>query len=79
MIMALLNLDWSFAYLFAQSSYSTDSVVGRVFILIFDFAVYIFTSNCWYAIFKKLGEPNAWFAWVPILSNWKMLKAGDQD
>ena len=25
-----------------------------------------------------MGEQNAWFAWVPILNNWIMYKAGDQ-
>ena len=29
-------------------------------------------------MFQKLNQPNAWFGWVPILSSWAILKAGDQ-
>ena len=76
--MALLNLDWSFAYLFAQSSYSSGSGVGAVLELFFWLAVYIFCSYCFYTMLKKLNYANSWFAWVPILQNWAIFEAGDQ-
>uniref|UniRef100_UPI00117780B6 DUF5684 domain-containing protein n=1 Tax=Calothrix rhizosoleniae TaxID=888997 RepID=UPI00117780B6 len=46
--------------------------------LVISLAIYVFTSYCLYNIFQKLGEPNAWFAWVPLLQNWLTYKAGDQ-
>ena len=76
--MTLLNLDWSFAYLLAQSSYSSVSDAEIILISILALAVYIFSSYCWHAILINLGEPNAWFAWVPILSSWAIYKAGNQ-
>ncbi len=41
-------------------------------------ACYLFGSYCFYKIYQKLGEPNAWFAWIPILNVWIMYKAGGQ-
>lgn len=66
----------SFMYLLAQSSRSggTGGFIG----FIIGIAAYIFASYCFYNIYQKLGESNAWFAWVPILNNWIMYKAGDQ-
>ncbi len=75
--MSLINLDWGFTYLIAQSSSSSSGVEG-LFNLIIWLTIYVFTSYCFYAIYQKLGEANAWFAWVPILQHWAMLKAGDQ-
>lgn len=74
--MSLINLDWGFTYLIAQSSSSSSGVEG-LFNLIIWLTIYVFTSYCFYAIYQKLGEANAWFAWVPILQHWAMLKAGD--
>lgn len=70
--MTLLNLDWSFAYLFAQISFSSNSE------LFFWLAAYIFSSYCFYMMLKKLNYENAWFAWVPLLDMWIIFKAGDQ-
>jgi hypothetical protein len=49
-----------------------------LFFLLFALFGYLFSSYCFYTIYEKLGEQNAWFAWVPILNNWIMYKAGDQ-
>ncbi|AKG24246.1 DUF5684 domain-containing protein [Calothrix sp. 336/3] len=78
--MLLENIDWSFIYFLAQSSSSSDtaSAGSGIVGLIFGIGAYLFSSYCFYNIYQKLGEPNAWFAWVPILNNWIMLKAGDQ-
>ncbi|MCV3212472.1 DUF5684 domain-containing protein [Plectonema radiosum NIES-515] len=76
--MVFLTSDWSSVYLLAQSNQSSDSAGGSFFSFIFGLAAYIFGSYCFYKIYQKLGEPNAWFAWVPILNNWIMYKAGDQ-
>ncbi|MGF1676013.1 MAG: DUF5684 domain-containing protein [Rivularia sp. (in: cyanobacteria)] len=78
MIMALLNLDLSFTYLFAQSSYSSDSGAVRVLELILSLAEYVFSSYCFYTMLEKLDYRNAWFAWVPFLNVWAILEAGDR-
>ncbi|NDJ23187.1 hypothetical protein GS682_16405 [Nostoc sp. B(2019)] len=75
--MLLLTYDWSLMYFLAQSDQSSGSAGGFLG-LIFGIVGYVFGSYCFYKIYQKLGEPNAWFAWVPILNNWIMLKAGDQ-
>ncbi|WP_427160718.1 DUF5684 domain-containing protein [Aliinostoc sp. HNIBRCY26] len=76
--MFLLTQDWSFIYFLAQSDSSSGSAVGSLIYLVVWLFVYLFTSYCFYSIYQKLGESNAWFAWVPILNYWVMLKAGDQ-
>lgn len=76
--MSLINLDWSFVYLIAQSNSGSGEAVGELFGLIIRLGIYLFTSYCFYAIYQKLGEPNAWFAWVPLLQFWVMYKAGNQ-
>lgn len=77
--MQLQILDLSSVSLLAQSSSGSDASAGGGLIgFIFGLAAYIFGCYCFYNIYKKLGEPNAWFAWVPILNNWIMYKAGDQ-
>jgi Family of unknown function (DUF5684) len=83
MPMLLLNHSLNVAYFLAQSGQDASadaaaSGVGGLFGLIFGLAAYVFCSYCFYKIYQKLGEPNAWFAWVPILNNWIMLKAGGQ-
>ena len=74
--MSLLTNDWSFVYLIAQSS--SSSSIGDLIGLIIGIAIYAFVSYCFQKIYQKLGEPNAWFAWIPILNNWIMYKAGAQ-
>lgn len=75
-IMPLLNISWSFTHLLAQTN--SGSGGAAVLNLIIGLAAYAFSSYCLYVMFQKLNQPNAWFAWVPILSSWAMLKAGDQ-
>ena len=74
--MLLLNYDWHLIYFLAQSSSSSDSS-GIVFLL-FSLFSYFFGCYCFYRIYEKLGQENAWFTWIPILNNWIMYKAGDQ-
>ena len=77
--MLLQIFNFSSICLLAQSSSSSDSAAGSSVIgMIFGIAAYLFSSYCFYHIYQKLGEPNAWFAWVPLLNNWIMYKAGDQ-
>ena len=76
-MMSLLNIDLSFTYLLAQSS-SGSGGAGGGFSLILWLATYLFSSYFFYVMFQKLSYSNAWFAWVPILSNWAILKAGNQ-
>ncbi|MBE9051616.1 hypothetical protein IQ243_14520 [Nostocales cyanobacterium LEGE 11386] len=76
--MLLPTYDWNLTYFIAQSSQSSGDAVGGFVGLIFGVVGYFFGSYCFYRIYQKLGEANAWFAWVPILNTWIMLKAGDQ-
>ena len=76
--MLLLTDGWNFVYFLAQSNQSSSSTAESLISFIVGIAAYIFSSYCFYKIYQRLGEPNAWFAWVPILNNWIMYKAGDQ-
>lgn len=78
--MLLQIFDFSSISLLAQSSSSSDGAAagGSIIGMLIGIAGYLFGSYCFYNIYHKLGEPNAWFAWVPILNNWIMYKAGDQ-
>jgi hypothetical protein len=61
-----------------QYDYSTTSDLSAgggigialfiVFYFAFIFGFYIYFSAALQAIAKKLGSPNSWWAWVPILS-----------
>jgi hypothetical protein len=74
--MLFQTYNLSFIYLIAQANRSGGA--GGFLGFIIGIAAYIFASYCFYKIYQKLGEPNAWFAWIPILNNWIMYKAGDQ-
>jgi hypothetical protein len=76
--MLLLQYNWHITSLLAQSSSSSDGAGENIVFLLFTLFSYLFGSYCFYTIYEKLGEQNAWFAWVPILNNWIMYKAGDQ-
>lgn len=76
--MNLATYDWSYIHFLAQYNSSPGSSGNGLPVLLIYFAIYLFTSFCFYRIYQKLGEANAWFAWIPILQNWIMLKAGDQ-
>lgn len=74
--MLFQTYNLSLIYLIAQANRSGGA--GGFLGFIIGIAAYIFASYCLYKIYQKLGEPNAWFAWIPILNNWIMYKAGDQ-
>ncbi len=76
--MFLQSCSWSLVDFLALSNQSSGSAVGGPISYIIGIATYLFCSYCFYNIYQKLGEPNAWFAWVPILNNWIMYKAGEQ-
>jgi hypothetical protein len=86
-IMLLLNQGFGYLYFLAQTGESAGDVdvsvssgnplVGLLTVII-GIAAYVFTSYCFQKIYDRLGEPNSWFAWVPLLNNWIMYKAGDQ-
>lgn len=65
-------------YFLAQTTTITtepDSPFSPLFSL-FSLISYIFSSYCFWKIFQRLGEKDAWFAWVPFLSQWKTYQAG---
>ncbi len=72
----LHTIDWQLVYFLAQSAERSGG--SGIFGLIFGLIGYLFGSYCFYTIFQKLGEPNAWFAWVPLLNTWITYKVGDQ-
>ncbi|MTJ10883.1 MULTISPECIES: DUF5684 domain-containing protein [unclassified Anabaena] len=76
--MLLLNYNWHLNSFLAQSSSSSESAGANIVFLVFTLFGYLFSSYCFYNIYEKLGEENAWFAWVPILNNWIMYKVGGQ-
>ena len=41
---------------------------------IISLAIYLFTAYCLQLIAKKTNTPNEWFAWIPFLSYYLMLK-----
>lgn len=71
------NYYMGLIYLLAQTDQGSSGG-GNPLTLIIGLISYLFGSYCFYKIYEKLGEPNAWFAWVPILNWWIMYKAGDQ-
>lgn len=77
---SLLQLD-SFYFLtqavLAQSSpFDSEPAAFDPLISLFSLISYIFSSYCFWKIYQKLGESDAWFAWVPFLAQWKMYQAG---
>ena len=77
--MALANLDLNFAYLIAQSSFVSPPDIALLgIVLIIAIIIYVFLSSCLHTILINLGQPNAWFAWVPLLQTWAMLEVGDR-
>ncbi len=76
----LLNIHLALPYFLAQSQSSSSASGGASgsFFSIYVLAAYLFTAYCLMKIYDKLGEPNSWFAWIPILNNLIMYKAGGQ-
>jgi hypothetical protein len=64
--------------LLAQSTEVVVTDTSNPLVNLFAIISYIFGSFCLWKIFEKLGESNAWFAWIPILSQWKTYQAGGQ-
>jgi hypothetical protein len=68
--------------LLAQTSSAADSAaaggIGIVQIIIF-IATYAFVAFCCQQIFERCGVENPWFAWIPILSTYAGLQAGDEE
>jgi hypothetical protein len=59
-----------------NSSLDTDPGAFSPLINLFSLISYIFSSYCFWKIYQRLEVPDAWFAWVPFLSQWKMYQAG---
>ena len=41
--------------------------------------IYCFVSYCTQTFLKKLGYEKAWYAWIPIVSTYAILEAGEQE
>lgn len=64
-------------YFFAQTTtITTETPPTSPLLNLFSLISYLFGSFCFWKIYQKLGETNAWFAWVPFLGQWKMYQAG---
>lgn len=80
LINSLLQLD-SFYFLtqaiLAQSgTFDSEPAAFNPLVSLFSLISYLFSSYCFWKIYQKLGESDAWFAWVPFLAQWKMYQAG---
>ncbi len=62
----------------AQVTAEVEAPASNPLVSLLAIISYIFGAFCLWKIFEKLGESNAWFAWVPLLSQWKTYQAGGQ-
>ena len=69
------NLDTLF---FLAQTTAEPEITSNPLFSLFTLISYLFGSFCFWKIFQRLGETNAWFAWVPFLSQWKTYQAGGQ-
>lgn len=74
----MISLTSTFDSIYFLAKTGPRNVFFDSIVVIMGIAVYIFTSYCFQKIYQKLGEPNAWFAWVPLLQYWIMYKAGNR-
>ncbi len=77
MINIWLFQNMSSLSLLAQTAAEPEITSNPLFSL-FSLISYLFSSFCFWKIYQKLNESNAWFAWVPFLGQWKMYQAGGQ-
>ena len=61
--------------LLAQTT-AEPEVTANPLLNLFSLISYLVNAFCFWKIFQRLGETNAWFAWVPFLNLWKTFKAG---
>ncbi|MHC1716317.1 MAG: DUF5684 domain-containing protein [Candidatus Dojkabacteria bacterium] len=81
--------DWNWDYEAGSSSEDLGILAGVtglffggamiVFSLAIGFAFYIYFALSLMTIARKLGEKNAWFAWIPILNMVLLFKLGNQN
>jgi hypothetical protein len=68
--------------LLAQTSSAGDSTaaagigVGQILLFL---VTYAFVAFCSQQIFERCSVENPWFAWIPVLSTYAALQAGDQE
>ena len=78
----LINSEMSTALL-AQTSRvrMNDSASGGSSLITFliQIIIYCFVSYCTQTFLKKLGYEKAWYAWIPIVSTYAILEAGEQE
>jgi Family of unknown function (DUF5684) len=78
MITSWLLQNFDGLYVLAQVATDAPVATSNPLVSLFSLISYLFSSFCFWKIYEKLGENNAWFAWVPFLNVWKMYQAGGQ-
>lgn len=78
MINGWLLQNFDSVYVLAQETMAEPGGAAGVLVNFFSLISYLFSSFCFWKIYQKFGEDNAWFAWVPILGQWKMYQVGGQ-
>lgn len=78
----LINSEMSTALL-AQTSrvrVNDSASAGSTLIsFLIQIIIYCFVSYCTQTFLKKLGYEKAWYAWIPIVSTYAILEAGEQE
>ncbi|MBI4116767.1 hypothetical protein HY449_03430 [Candidatus Pacearchaeota archaeon] len=52
------------------------TALGIIAIVLLSIALYVYFSLSWTRIAKKLKYKNSWFAWIPIVNIFMMLRLG---
>lgn len=78
----LINSEMSTALL-AQTSRvrvgDSPNTGSSLITFLIQIIIYCFVSYCTQTFLKKLGYEKAWYAWIPIVSTYAILEAGEQE
>ncbi len=78
----LINSEMSTALLAQTSRVRVDDSVSAgssLITFLIQIIIYCFISYCTQTFLKKLGYEKAWYAWIPIVSSYAILEAGEQE
>jgi hypothetical protein len=64
----------------ADDAATTAAAAGiNLVTIVIQLALYAFIAFCTYTYLKKLDYENPWFAFIPIVHNYAILEAGEQE
>lgn len=58
---------------------SSGSAIPIVIIFLIAIAAYVFSAYCLMKIADRLGTPNSWFAFIPILNIWLLCQMDEKE